>query len=778
MRPDLIDRRLDATCTTTVKSIDVRISAVELDALDMQIDAVTDARGELHFERRAGKLLIALRTPLDAGEITWFRIAYRVEQPRRGLFFSAPDALAQSDQCWTHGHAGNARYWLPCFDDPYQRATTTTTIEAPYGLFALANGQLVERTDDRERALSVYRYEQTKPHAMYLLTMTVGTFAEIDCDGGRLPVRAYVPPERIDDGLRTFGKTPAMIRALEAFAGIAYPYACYSQIAVRDFVYIGMENTTAISFMDDWLRSARTLASPAVEALVVHELAHQWFGNLLATCEWTDVWLNEGFATYCEAIWDEDDKGWPDYCYAIYRHVRTYIDETHKRYERPIVTEHYRDPIDLFDKHVYEKAGVVLHMLRGELGDERFFRSVARYVRDNAGERVETLDFVRAIQRETGCNLRAFFDQWLRRSGHPRLTIAVSFDAQHNRLAIRCKQSPAADPPFAFTLNVGMLDRLPDIAEPAGAQPLPGESRVAIAVDGADVVHTFNVDAAPALIRIDPGAFILAELTLEVGIEFACAALAHDPDPVARIRAALQLADDGSSQACDALASALATDPFWGTRVEIAKMLGDLSRPGACAALRNALGDADANVRRSVCEALGSARDRLAIEPLRMLVDSEPAVEVIGAALRALGRMRDPALTPVLDGYIHGTSWCDTIAGGALLGIAELGGANARATLLESLGSPAAARRQSAIRALAVLALERPEDRSLIVRRLSETLADRDATTRLRAVHALLEIDEPTAIPALEQLAVREPVGWIRSHADYAAARIGKPTSV
>ena len=775
LRPDLRTKRLDGVCTTTVRAIDDGIENLELDALEMHIAAVSDGSGVLNFTERAGKLHIDLRTPIDAGDTACFTISYRVIRPRRGLFFSAPAAAAESDQCWTHGHAGGARYWLPCFDDPYQRATSATTIEAPYGSFALANGALVERFDDAERKLSVFRYAQAEPHAMYLLTMVVGTFAELVFDGARLPVRAYVSPDRIDDGFRTFAKTPAMIDTLATFAGVPYPYACYSQIAVRDFVYIGMENTTAISFMDDWLLSAGTLASPAVEALVVHELAHQWFGNLIATCEWTDVWLNEGFATYCEAIWVEADRGWSEYAYAIYRHTQTYFEEAEKRYTRPIVSDEFRDPIDLFDKHVYEKAGVLLHMLRGELGDAKFFRSIARYVRDNAGLRVEAIDFIRAIQRETGRNLRGFFDQWLRRSGHPQSTVAVRYDLTRGRLEIRTTQRlPDGEPPFRFTLNVGILQRLPALTETAGAQPLREERRVAIPIDSADVVYTIAADAAPALIRIDPGAFLLGEITLDVGVDFARAALAHDPDPVARIRAAVCLAADGSSLACDALAAALPTDPFWGTRVEIATLLGEMPEPAARAALRAALGDPDANVRRSVCNALGNARDRLAIEALRARLEREPAVEVIGAALHALGRTRNPALAPFLRAHCERSSWCDTIAGGALLGLAELGGADARAWLFEALGAALAARRQSAVVALAVLARERPEDRGLIVGRLSETLEDRDATTRLRAVHALRDIGDATAVPALDRLAAREPVGWVRSHADRAAQRLRK----
>ena len=385
----------------------------------LEIAAVELNGSSQSFERRAGKLDIAFDPPIAAGASATIVVRYRVVRPRHGLFFVKPTAARPNKiaHCWTQSQDENARYWFPCLDHPHSKQTTSTTVVVPKGIFALANGALVERKDEGDR--TTFRYEQKVPHSTYLMTMVAGPFAEVEQRAAgtqSVPVWYFVLPGRESDGERSFGKTPDMIDLFERRVGAPYPYARYSQIAVSDFIFGGMENTSATTQTDRTLHDERAHLDFCSEPLVSHELAHQWFGDLLTCRDWAHAWLNEGFATYFEAVWLESELGYDEYLYDAFGCAARYLDEDAERYRRPIVCNTYRDPIEIFDRHLYEKGAGVLHMLRGELGDARFWRSIRTYVERNAQRNVETIDLIRAIEEATGRNLRAFFDQWVFRS--------------------------------------------------------------------------------------------------------------------------------------------------------------------------------------------------------------------------------------------------------------------------------------------------------------------------------------------------------------------------
>lgn len=572
LRPDLPAKRIDAVATLTVEAIEDGVGSIVLDAVDLAIHSVRMDDRPLGFTSRARSLHITFAGKLGAGERATFAVAYAVVVPRRGVFFPEPDAGTphKPRQLWTQCQPSDARYWVPCQDSPDVKASTTTTIVAPKPLFALGNGALLERRDDGEATIFVY--DQTIPHAAYLLTLVVGEFEEIDQPGAAVPVSYYVAKGRKDEGERSFGATPEMLRVLSDFTGMPYPFARYGQIAVADFTMGGMENTTATTQTDLTLHDERAHLDFSSDGLVSHELAHQWFGDLLTTRDWSHAWLNEGFATYCECVWWEAAFGWDEYVYYVFEAVTTYLKEEADKYRRAIVTNVYVDPSELFDRHLYKKGGAVLHLVRGTLGHAPFRAAIARYVRDNAGRSVETIDLVRAIEAATGRNLRELFDRWVLAAGHPVLTCSYHYDDRERAAVATVAQTQTIDeahPAFAFDVVVGVvMDAPPTLARDAGDGPLPGERRVRVRVDRAERTVTIPVEREPAFVRVDPGAYVLADATYALGTDTHVAILRGEPDVVARIRAARALARDGSRRASDALASSLTADPFWGVSVE------------------------------------------------------------------------------------------------------------------------------------------------------------------------------------------------------------------
>jgi aminopeptidase N len=771
LRPDIERERLDGVCTTTVRAIEDALSRLVLDAVDLVVRSVTTSdRRPLPFRSTAETLEITLDPPLRTGAELEFAVEYAVEQPRRGLYF----VRREPRHVWTQSQDTDARYWFPCFDYPAEKQTTSATIIVRNGHFALGNGALVARTEGP--AETVYRYEQRVPHATYLVTMVAGPFSEIAQPHDRVPIWYYTLPGREADGERAFADTPRMLDVFERTIGVPYPYERYSQIAVADFVFGGMENTSATTQTDRVLHDERAHLDYTADFVVSHELAHQWFGDLVTCRDWAQAWLNEGFATYFESVWLEAERGWDEYLYDVFGGVQRYAEEDAERYRRPIVCNLFRDPIELFDRHLYEKGGAVLHMLRGELGWDRLKRSLRRYVSQNAQRNVETIDLVRAIEAETGRNMRRFFAQWVERGGHPQIEVNYAWDGDRKiaRVTILQKQPvDDANAAYVFDVELGFVGQLPDaIRTDFGDGPLPGETRVRLTVDARSRSFVIPLEREPALVRVDPAAWILSSWTSSLGTDLHVASLRGDPSPLTRIRAAKALAKDGNRLAREALAGALADDPFWGVGVEVAVALAKSRAPSARTTLLRNVGHAHPKVRRAVADALGNWCDDEVATALLSLRD-DPSYFVVGSALHALGKTRDRRAFEALAAGLETPSWAETIAAGAARGLGAL--ADERALpLLEGalrIDRPEPLRR-AAVNAIAQLGTLVDATRTGAVEAIERALTDPMYLVRLSAYVAAEKIGDARLLPTLDRLAAAEDDGRLRRDAAEAAIRV------
>lgn len=777
---DLPGRKLSGTATTTVRALDEAVDRLELDAVDLAIDSVICEGKPLAFERRDDRLIVHFAPALEANQSVAFAVAYETTNPRQGLFFVEPTAEYphKSAHAWTQSQDENARYWFPCLDYPHEKQRTSTTIRVARGLFALGNGELVERRD--EGAQTIFRYVQEIGHSTYLMTLVVGPFVEVlQGNAGRrdVPVAYYVLPGREADGERAFSKTPAMIACFEGKTGAAYPYARYSQIAVSDFIFGGMENTSATTQTDRTLHDERAHLDFSSDPLVSHELAHQWFGDLLTCRDWSHAWLNEGFATYFECVWREADLGYDEYLYDVFECVDAYLDEDATRYRRPIVCNRFRDPIELFDRHLYQKGGAVLHMLRGELGEARFWRSIRHYVERNAQRNVETIDLIRAIEDATGRNLREFFDQWVFRGGHPELEITCEWDEKRKVATVGIDQKQTIDaehPAYAFEVELGFVSELPvALGRDARGEALPGERRIHARIERANEKISVALDAAPTLVRFDPGAFILAQTTFKLGVEFAMAALANDGDVVARIRALRELCKDGSQSAQHALEGAVAHELFWGVLAQLAIALGKTHAPWARDLLLRLLAHAHPKVRRAAADALGVFREAAVADALLRVAQADASYFVQAAALAALGKTRDARAFGVLESASKSVTWNGVVEAGAVRGLAELGDPRATEAVIAAsrLGADEGVRR-AVPTALARIAALVESERARILPQLEELLDDGMFLVQLAAIAAAETLEDSRLLPTLARLSESGVDGRVRRDAAEALIRI------
>ncbi|HZB81029.1 MAG TPA: M1 family metallopeptidase, partial [Nitrososphaera sp.] len=421
---------------------------IELDAAELEIKLVS-AAGRLDFRSLDDKLVVKLGRILKEGSKIEIYISYAAK-PRKGFYFVGPDNHYPEKhlEAWTQGETTEARHWFPCIDHPRVKFSSETSVIVPIGFTAISNGILLKV--EKQNKKQIYRWSEANPHPAYLTSVVVGEYIEMK-DGKNLCY--YVPPEKKQDAPRSFEHTPEIIRFFEEYLGTNYPYDKYSQVTVQDFLYGGMENSSCTTLTLDTLHDEKAHLDFTSDHLVSHELAHQWFGDLVTCSDWQHIWLNEGFATYCEALYWEASRGKDEFQYYMMQTADDYFEEAKTRYTRPIVTKVYKHPDDLFDRHTYEKGGCVLHMMRQLVGDKYFRRSLRTYLQRFANGNTETDDLRKVFELETGQSLQQFFDQWIFREGHPELKIDFYHD--NHIVEIKVKQSQAGEQ-FEFPLEVEM----------------------------------------------------------------------------------------------------------------------------------------------------------------------------------------------------------------------------------------------------------------------------------------------------------------------------------
>ena len=442
--PDLRAHTLRGQVTLSLTSRRDDLDAVELDAVDMSFTSVTvdDASAAHRYDGK--RLRVELGRVVGLGEKLTLSVAYHCA-PVRGLYFVGPDP-AHPDrplECWTQGQDEDSRCYFPCVDAPLVKSTSEVLCTAPSGDFVLSNGDLRERRD-LGKGRTLWHYTLDFPHSPYLVTLVCGQFAELKTRAPETGVDVYYygPKGREADIERTLKTTPAIIDFFSKIIGVRYPFSRYSQIFVSDFIFGGMENTTATTLTGEAMLDERAALDQDVEYLVAHELAHQWWGDLLTCREWPEAWLNEGFATYFEYVWRTHSRGRDEADVDLLGDLEGYLDEAGE-YQRPIVCRQFEEPIDLFDRHLYEKGGRVLHMLRHELGDAVFWRAIRLYAERHGKGSVETRDLARAVEEAAGRNLDRFFHQWTQFSGHPELELTWQWDADKRVGSLRALDLPA-----------------------------------------------------------------------------------------------------------------------------------------------------------------------------------------------------------------------------------------------------------------------------------------------------------------------------------------------
>jgi aminopeptidase N len=739
---DLDQREVIGDVTHSLSALRDGLTQLDFDCADLTISSARVNGKDAAFDLRDDKLRVHLLQPSKSGEK--FEVELRYEgKPTSGLYFILPDKddPDRPKEIWTQGEAEDTHHYIPIYDYPNDRTTSEMVLTVPGDWLTVSNGKLVS-VQDAANGQKTWTWLQAEPVSTYLISFVAGEFTEKKDTWRNIPISYNVPRGMEDTIDPTFRHTKEMLDFFSERFGVAYPWDQYAQTAVDDFVASGMENVSATTLAArDIVHASLAAERPeAADSLISHEMTHQWFGDLVTCKDWTNTWLNEGFATFGANLWEEHYYGMDASSYRYWREQNSWM-QSRDLYPVPIVTRDINNDSLQYVGNVYEKAGWVIHMLREQLGDDAFFHALKHYLEANRFQNVVTADLAKAIEESTDTNVDQFFDQWIYGAGAPRFTVRSSYDDTAKKVNLSVKQTQKVEG------HVGIF-RVPIEVSITTSH---GEKVFPIEVSKADETFSFSVDGPPLMILFDKGDKILKSVDFQKTPEEWIRQLQTAPDVPDRADAAFALGNlHDNDAAANALGEAALHDAFWGVREEALRSLGRMNSTDARKEVAAALSNKQPWVRVVALEQLGRYRgDEEIAKRIENIYKDDKAYSVRGAALQALAQDKSPDAEPIIEKALTTSSPDDVLRRSSLRALGSLGDTAAVPALLEwsSPGNP------SALRSIAIGSLGRVDLKNHdITARLISYLHEPSFDIRYAAVFALGRRGDPAAVEPLESL--------------------------
>ncbi len=742
LRFDLEQKKVIGDVTHSVSVLRDDTANLVFDSVGLTIESVTLNKSAAKFETTPAKLVVPLATTAKKGDKFEVEIKYE-GKTSKGAYFILPDKdyPDRPKQIWTQGESEDTRYYLPTYDYPNDRLTTETILTVPAAWTTIANGKLVS-VKDAGNGMKTWTWQEAVPSSTYLITVVAGEFDEVKETWRGKPVTYYAPKGRGDRLKINYGRTPQMMELFSKKLGVDYPWEKYAQVMVDDFVAGGMENSSATT------NTSASLVHPLLapeystgqDPLISHELGHQWFGDLVTCKDWGNIWLNEGFATFLETVWSENYFPKDQSEYERWNNIREWFEQS-SLWTKPIVRHDFDDSGE-FDGNAYGKGGLVLDMLRHQLGEDAFYRGLRHYLEVNRGKNVVTADLAKAIEEETHSNVDRFFSQWVYGAGAPKFDLSYTYDDLKHQVTLKVKQTQKLEG------RVGLF-RVPtdvEITTASGAKTYP------ITVSKAEEAFALPADSAPIMVLFDKGGHILKAAEFHKDRKewlYQVRKASELADRADAVEALGKLKDDPDADT--ALGEVLRNDKAWGVRATAADVLGERKTPAAAKQLLDALsGVTEPWVRNRIVSALGNFKDNPEIiTKLEAVAKDDKSFRTRAAALQALGKLKASNALATLNAAVATESPDGFLRNAALRAMGPLGDDKAVPTLKEwvAVGKPIDTRRA----AIASLARLQKDDKQ-ITQQIAGYLTEPRFPVRMSAIFALGERGDATAIPALESL--------------------------
>ncbi|MBN1349537.1 HEAT repeat domain-containing protein [candidate division KSB1 bacterium] len=639
-----------------------RFDELRLHSQSTKIKSIRLEGKSLSHRHSGDVLFIKLDRKYKKNQVLEIEINYAAK-PVDGLYFFSPTTENPEIpfQIWSQGQGYRNHHWFPCYDLSDDRFTSEIIASVPDSMMVISNGTLIDVKENTKTRQKTFHYKIDHEHVSYLISIVVGDFVRINDSIRGIDVNYFVPKKEVDAGIRAFARTPEMIDILSDYF-VPYPFEKYDQTPVWDFLYGGMENITATTLNRRCLHTGAAQPNYSPDYLISHELAHQWFGNLITCRSGHHSWLNEGFATYGTDIFIEKFHGNDAFQIARLENDRSYFEslESFPLADSKPCTE-TGIPVEMEGRKAYYRGSAILHMLRFVLGDARFQHAMRYYLEKYQYQSIVTEQFVSAIEESLDEDLSWFFDQWIYGGGFPVFEINWQWDASRKQTVLHVNQ-------VQEKLPVVGIFKMPVIIEiTSGKEKIIRKGWLTKEAQQ----FRFHCPEKPSMVRFDKGYHLLKQLIFRKSFDEWAYQLMADSDPTGRIFAAETLAVFGE-QAIPVLERSFRTESEVAVRKTVIASLGKIGGDDSFRLNLLALRDADARVRVEAANNLANFPSETVSNLLIEIIDGEKNDYVRAAATEALGRVKAPGAFQILEKLLSVDSHRNIIRRGALKGLAAL----------------------------------------------------------------------------------------------------------
>ena len=763
IEPNELEESLQASVKIKFVSLSDTLRQVAFHARNLKIQRVEHLSAApaqpLSFSHDSQLLTLHFPEPISISDTVTVSIQY-FAMPEAGVYFRSPSKPAHGfiSQIYSCSEPENARNWFPCFDAPCDKASSEMIVTVDSSYQVVSNGALMDTRWDSVSRKKTVHWLQRAPHSTYLMCFVAGPYLLRHSEDQNIPLSYFYYPSQQSHAMLTFKHTPRMIGVLGRLFQTPYPWEKYAQIVVHNFDVAGMENTSATFLTDKCIFDHRMHHELNRDDLIVHELAHQWFGNLVTCRDWDNLWINEGFATYAEALYFAETLGPDAAAYHLEQDRMKYLDAANVSGNIPIVYDGYSSEMEMFNSFVYHKGAWVLHMLRFVVGDRIFFSSLKQFLAEYAFSNATVANFQRVVERVSQNDLSWFFKQWLFESGHPIFEVTHNWSRADSTVSLIVRQKQTS-----FVSSNAQPFRMPvNLEIQSDSDTLLKQVIVSQPID------TFRIHCPrrPRLVRFDKGSWLLKELDFKKSNDEFCYQLLHDSDVIGRLRAieGLESAVDERAVAA-ALSEAVLTDSFWGIRIRAAKALEKGNRLIIAETFRKGCTDPNALVRRACVQGLAGYRDSRYAPQLKKIIASDSGYSVVTDALDALAATGDTAAFEIATAILRDADSHEILKIGALHAFGTLKSARSIPTVIAyaDISHPKKLRHE-ALNTLRKFAFKQTQIETFLI----QIIHDPDESIAVKAITILGEIHSRRALPILREYARNSTNGRIRRRAQRA----------
>ncbi|MDQ3190565.1 MAG: M1 family metallopeptidase [Bacteroidota bacterium] len=591
--------------------IQSQVDSIFLDAPGITINESKLNGKPVVFKTNKDGVTIFPSSPLKWGSKDSLFISYEAT-PRKGIYFigwNDPNNLSRK-QIWTQGQGIDNRHWIPCYDEPNDKLITEVIVKFDSKYKVLSNGTKIAEKDNGNNT-KTWHYKMTHPHPTYLVMLGIGEYAvkQTKSSSG-VPMNFWYYPEWEDRFEHAYKYSEQMMDFFEKEIGVAYPWESYSQIPVQDFMYGAMENTTATLFGDFSFVDSRSYLDKNYVGTNAHELAHQWFGDLITARTSSHLWLQESFATHYNMMFEREVFG------------QDHFDWKRRDSENSAIAASKKDKLPVAHSEAgtsrwYPKGAVVLEMLKYVTNRESFNKSIKYYLEKHAYKNVDSEDLLIAFHETLGLSLDWFWEQWIYKGGEP-----------HYNVSFREIKSVGGETFSEFT--VAQIHSVNDVT---GLFKMPFVFEVHYS-DGSKDSKTVWVENQQQIVKIsnpknkkvdfvlfDPNNQVIKQVDFDKSVEMLKIQAKKAPFMLDRYDAVVGLRKLPFEQKEDLFNEIFKKETFHAIKAEIVSQLINLDNKLSKDIIVAAINDKDALVRKSVIQNSDKIPSALLKEYEKLLVD-------------------------------------------------------------------------------------------------------------------------------------------------------------